>query len=203
MPTADMLRLMDHCRVRLPGALDAAIQQEMFAALDDLLQTSQLWYEDITFTANPTQDTYEENPAAYTYTLTPTSGAVVRLLTVSDDEGNLRGASMPIVPDLILAYAPSAVETYTARVVITVAGVDADKYPILPDWIIKKYQSQILDGVLGRMMSQVAKPYSSPQMALLHLRKFKSFVHRAKVEALRENTYATQRWFFPQSFNRR
>lgn len=203
MPTADMTRLMDHCRVRLPGALDSAIQQEMFAALDHMLQTTQLWYEDITFTANPTLDTYEENPAAYTYTMTPTSGAVVRLLTVANADGRLIGAAMPVIPDLILAFPPAATEDYTARVALTVTTVDGDGYPVLPDWILKKYQSKILDGVLGRMMSQIAKPYSSAQMAAMHLRLFNSFVQRAKAEALRENVYASQRWLFPQSFNRR
>jgi hypothetical protein len=198
-----MTRLMDHCRVRLPGALDAAIQQEMFAALDQLLQASQLWYEDITFTANPTLDTYEQNPSAYTYTLTPTDGSIVRLLTVSDDEGNLQGATMPVIPDLILAYPPDEVRDYTARVALTVVGSDADGYPELPNWIIQKYHSKILDGVLGRMMSQIAKPYSSAQMAVTHLRLFNSFVQRAKIEAQRENVYGSQRWFFPQSFNRR
>lgn len=203
MPTADMTRLMDHCRVRLPGALDAAIKQEMFAALDQLLQTSHLWFDDISFTANPTTDTYEENPAAYTYALPPPVGQIVRLVTVSDEDGGLVAASMPVIPELILAFPPESTTTYIVRVVLTVSDVDVDGYPIMPDWIIKKYQSRILDGVLGRMMSQIAKPYSSPQMAVTHLRLFNSFVQRAKGEALRENTHATQRWFFPQSFNRR
>jgi hypothetical protein len=203
MPTADMTRLMDHCRVRLPGALDTAIKQEMFSALDHMLQTTHLWYEDITFTANPTLDTYEQNPAAYTYPLTPTSGGIVRLLGLVDDEGVPRGGSIPTIPDLILAYPPAETRPYIARVALTVADTDVDGFPELPDWIVKKYQSKILDGVLGRMMSQIAKPYSSQQMAVTHLRLFNSFVQRAKVEALRENVHASQRWLFPQSFNRR
>jgi hypothetical protein len=203
MPSADMTRLMDQCRVRLPGALDGAIQQEMYSAFDHLLQISHLWYEDITFVANPTDDSYEQNPAAYTYTLTPTSGQVVRLLSVAAEDGAGISAAMPIIPDLILAVPPEATSVYVARVVLTVAAVDVDGYPIVPDWIVSKYQAKILDGVLGRMMSQIAKPYSSTQMALTHTRLFNSFVQRAKVEALRENVHAAQRWRFPQTFNRR
>ncbi len=35
MPAADMNRLMDHARIRLPGALDAAIKMELFAVMNE------------------------------------------------------------------------------------------------------------------------------------------------------------------------
>lgn len=71
MPNADMNRLMDHARIRLPGALDAAIQMELFSALNEFFQKSNIWYEDIQFPVQPTDDTYLENPDAFTYDIIP------------------------------------------------------------------------------------------------------------------------------------
>jgi hypothetical protein len=71
---------MDHARIRLPGALDAAIQMELFAVLNEFFQKSNIWYEDIQFQAQPTSDTYLENPEAYTYDIVPTKGTVTRLV---------------------------------------------------------------------------------------------------------------------------
>jgi hypothetical protein len=53
------------------------------------------------------------------------------------------------------------------------------------------------------MMSQLAKPYSSPAMAQMHLRAFKSGVSQAKVEASHQNVYRGQSWRFPQTYARR
>lgn len=201
MPNADMNRLMDHARIRLPGALDAAIQMELFAVLNEFFQKSNIWYEDIQFQAQPTSDTYLENPEAYTYDIVPTKGTVTRLVgTVNSQEIPVR-ATMPVLGRLVLTYPPEMSDTYTTRVALTVVDpVTQDGYPDFPDWIMKKYGNGILDGVLGRMMSQIAKPYTSTQGAQFHLRSFKQIVSQAKVEAARKNVYRGQNWWFPQSY---
>jgi hypothetical protein len=202
MPSAEMTRLMDHCRVRLPGALDAAIKQEMGAVFDEFLSDSGVWFEDIAFVANPTLDTYEQNPAAYTYPLNPTAGAIVRLSYVTDLQGGGKQARMPTIPNLVLVWPPSNPESYKARVVLTNDAVDVDGYPIVPDWIVRRYATELLDGVLGRMMSQISKPYTSPANAMVHMRVFKSAVQKAKVDSRHEHLFGAQRWRFPQTFNR-
>ena len=201
MADADMNRLMDHARIRLPGALDAAIQMELFVVLKEFFSGSNCWYEDIAFTANPTDSDVWADPDAYTYDLIPCDGTITRLIHVVDGSGRTIKASMPHPGTLLLAYAPSEPETYTARVALTVVDpVTREGYPQFPDWLLHRYFEDILDGLLGRMMSQLAKPYSAPQVAAVHLRKFKQAIQKAKVEASRQNVYGAQNWRFPKGF---
>ena len=205
MPNADMNRLMDNARFRLPGALDSAIQFELFAVLNEFFQETNIWYEDIAFDVTPTSDTYFENPSAYTYELIVLEGGTInRLLGMRDSGGFRQRGSMPTPGYVILANSPNQADTYTARVGKTITDpVTRDGYPVFPDWILNKYGNDILDGVLGRMMGQVAKPYASPQLAVVHLRNFKQAVGKAKAEAMHGNVYRGQNWTFPQSFNHR
>ncbi len=201
MPNADMNRLIDHARIRLPGALDAAIQMELFAALNEFFQKSNIWFEDIQFPVQSTNDTYLENPEAFTYDVIPTQGTITRLVGVVNSQEMPVKASMPTLGQVVLVYSPDMADTYTARVALTVVDpVTRDGYPEFPDWIMTKYGNGILEGVLGRMMSQIAKPYTSPQGAQFHLRNFKQVVSQAKVEAGRQNVYRGQSWRFPQAF---
>lgn len=201
MANADMKRLMDHAKIRLPGSLDSALQMELFVVLNDFFQTSNIWYEDITFAATPTADTYLQNPSAFTYVLVPDQGSITRLMGCVDSQGHRQNATMPILGDLILGYSPNIADTYTARVALTVTDpVTVEGYPEFPDWVLTKYGNEILDGLLGQMMSQIAKPYTSPNIAAVHLKKFKSGMSQAKVEASHQNVYRGQSWRFPQGY---
>lgn len=204
MANADMNRLMDNLRIKLPGALDSTIQLELFSALNDFFQQSSIWTENLTFVAQPTSDTYLQNPDAYTYEVVPTMGAIVRLMSVVDSNNFSQAASMDTPGYIVLAYAPSTANTYTANVALTVTDpTTREGFPEFPAWILNKYGNEIMDGVLSRMMSQVAKPYSSPQMALFYGKKFQAGISRAYVESLHGNVYRGQNWRFPQTFARR
>jgi hypothetical protein len=201
MPNADMNRLMDHARIRLPGAIDAAILVELFSVLKEFFNNSNAWQEEIEFSAYPTSSPYYADPDAYTYDLIPTRGAVMRLMAVRDAQGIPVRASMPVPGSVVLDRAPDADTTYTATVALTVTDpTTRDGYPQFPDWVLNKYFNELLDGLLGRMMSQIAKPYSSPSIAVVHLRKFKQAISAAKVESSRRNVYRAQNWRFPRSF---
>lgn len=204
MANADMNRLMDHARIRLPGALDAAIQMELFAVMNEFFQASNIWYEDIKFAVQPTSDAFIDNPEAYTYDVIPVQGTITRLMGIIDSQGRPQQGYMPTLGQVILSFSPNTADTYTARVALTVADpVTRDGYPEFPNWIMDKYGNDILEGVLFRMMSQIAKPYSSPQMAQYHGKLFKQAVSQAKVEASHQNVYRGQSWRFPQTFARR
>lgn len=204
MANADMNRLMDQARIRLPGALDAALQMELFSVMNEFFQGSNIWYEDISFAVQPTTQTYLENPDAFTYDIVPDQGAITRLMAVADGKGLPVRASMPILGQLVLQWSPNTADTYTARVALTVTDpVTREGYPEFPAWVLNKYGNEILDGLLGRMMSQIAKPYSSPAGAQFHLKNFKQAVSQAKVEASHRNVYRGQNWSFPQTFGRR
>ena len=202
MANADMNRLMDNARIKLPGALDNAIQIELFSVLNEFFQETNIWYEDIDFDVSVTSQSYFENPDAYTYQILPLEGGTInRLIGVVNSSGFAQRASMPTPGFVILAYSPNTAETYTARVTKTITDpVTREGYPVFPAWILSKYGNDILDGLLGRMMGQIAKPYSSPQIAAVHLRNFKQAINKARAEVMHGNVYRGQNWRFPQSF---
>jgi hypothetical protein len=193
MPNADITRLMNNARIKLPGALDSTIQLEMFGALDDFFQASNIWTEDIAFAVTPPSDTYTIYPG--------NDGIINRLMSLVNSDGVMQQATMYTPGEIRLQFAPSQADTFTARVAKTVTDpTDNENFPVFPDWVVGKYGNDILDGVLGRMMGQIAKPYSSPSLAVFHLRKFQQTINKARAEAMHGNVYRAQNWRFPQSY---
>lgn len=197
MANADVNRLMDNLRVRLPGAVDTALQMELFNALTEFFMGSNIWRENIEIYVVPDVTNYD---------LTPMGNAkVVRLMSVEDNNKFPVSASIDLITqELALAQAPANAATYVAQVALSVDDpVDKEGYPQFPAWVLSVYQSDIIDGVLARMMSQPAKPYSNTQLAIYHERRFASAIAMARAEAQRRYVYGGQTWRFPQSFNRR
>lgn len=204
MASLDMNRLMDNARIKLPGALDGVLQMEMVNVLNEFLNGSNIWTEDIPFGVTPTSDTYLENPTAWTYTIVPTRGSINRLMALVTSDGLPVPAGMEIPGDVVLGRQPSEADTYTARVSLVLGDqMTKEGYPDFPQWLLSKYYADILDGLLGAMMGQLAKPYSNPQLAQYHMRRFRSAISQAKVEAQHQNVYRGQSWRFPQNFVRR
>jgi hypothetical protein len=194
--TPDLMRLMDNARVRLPGAVDTAIKLELFAVLNDFFQSTNIWREEIPLVVAPPTKDYEVTPFSVS--------TINRLMWVYDDKGFPVSAIMPVPGSLKLTYEPDASKTITVTVALTVTDpVTREDFPEFPDWILNKYNTCILDGVLARMMSQAAKPYSNAQLAAYHGREYKGACSFAKVETERNNVYRNQSWRFPQTFNRR
>lgn len=193
---ADLTRLMDMLRIRLPGALDDTIKLELFSTLNEFFQDSNSWLEEIQFPVTS---------GVTDYTIKPTSvSSVVRLIGVINGSGIPVRATLP-EPDLVeLESSPSDTGSYTAQVVLTVNNpLNRDGVPDFPDWVLRYYFDEIQDGVLGRMMSQLAKPYVNERLAIYHMRRFRGGIARAKVEAQHKYVYRGQNWKFPQSFARR
>lgn len=189
-------RLMDNIRIRLPGAIDGTIKNELFATLDEFFQASNVWTEDVEF---------DVQAGVTTYNVIPTGVAMInRLMGVVDANQLPVAVTMATPGEIVLVYEPTTVGTYTAQLSLTVADpTTRDGYPISPDWVLDYYANDILDGVLGRMMSQIAKPYTNERMAIYHMRRFSGAVSRAKVMAQHRNVYRGQNWRFPQTFSRR
>jgi len=185
-------RLMDQARINLPGAIDGAMLVEFYSVLKEFFTRSNAWTEEIGFTTILGEKDY---------TLTPTAGAIIRLLGVVEDERNPVNASMATPAALKLSWEPTEVRPLVAHVVICVSDASATTdYPVYPQWIVDKYHNEILDGLLGRMMAQTAKPYSAPGAAMVRLRNFRAGTNQAKLEASRRNVFAAPAWRFPRSF---
>lgn len=196
MASLDVNRLMDSLRIRLPGAIDDTIRLELFAALNEFFQGSNIWREDIDIAVSAGVDRYD---------LFPTDRAkVVRLMGIVDDNELPTQAVFDLITtELVLAQKPSKAGTYTAQVSLTVDDpVNSEGYPAFPAWVLALYQNEIIDGVLARMMSQPAKPYSNLQLASFHNKKFTGAIADARIEAQRRYVFGAQSWRFPQTFNR-
>jgi hypothetical protein len=198
----DINRLMDNARTNLPGSLDGPIQLEFFNVLNDFFQKSNIWVEDITFPVTAL------SVCGSTVDITPESGAINRLMYVLDADNSQRRMTMAEPGTLLFVDTPNAAATWVARVSKTVIDPIATSgrlagFPQAPDWILTKYNNGLLSGLLGNMMAQVAKPYTNPKLALMHMRKYSQALANARSEARHQNLYAAQAWRFPVGFANR
>lgn len=196
--SADVTRLLNNARVRLPGALDAAIRWEFYEAVNEFLQESNLWQQDISLAVT-------SSTATYTLGSPPvTPCAIHRLWSIKGSDGLQRTGTMQVPGTLVLDATPQQADTYTVTVVTTVESpTDGDANPQFPAWIMTKYGNDLTGGVIGRMMTQVAKPYSNPTMAVYYLKRFQSAMSKASVESRHQNIFGGQRWRFPMGFQTR
>ena len=193
MANADLTRLMNNARVHVPGALDNIIQLELFNVLNEFFQETDCWREDISFAtvANVTSYDIESEDNA----------TLNRLMAIVNSAGIPVYGSMSEPGTVDLRYAPTTVDTLTATVALTVTDpVPRDGFPVCPDWVVNKYGNELTDGVIGRLMTQPAKPYTNATLAVYHLKRFRAGIVKAYSEAKRSNTYRGQNWVFPQGF---
>ena len=192
-------RLIKNARNSLPGSLDAVIQLELFNVLDIFFRDTGIWSEDIGFSV------FVSDPVGTVYTIDPHGvSTVVRLFSVFDASGRHCAAVMEIPGEVTLLSPPGLDGIFVASVALSVADpVQTDKNPEFPEWVLQKYGTGILDGVLGRMMAQPAKPYTNPQLAAPHLAAFRRTISIASTESIHLNVHGAQSWIFPQSFSTR
>jgi hypothetical protein len=191
-----MTRLMNDVRLHLPGALDTVIQQEMFMMLTELCKNTNVWREDIPVALQLNVTSYQ---------LVPTGTAnIFRLMWVLDSNQLMVPAGMSTPGQLDLVNPPSSpaqVLTVTATVAEKpVDPVDNQNFPQFPSSILDQYRDDMLDGIVGRMMTQPAKPYTNKEMGTYHLRRWRTAMARIRVEQQRANGFRIQAWSYPQTF---
>lgn len=203
----DVQFLLDSCRVKLPGATDANIKHELFSTVKEFLNDSDAWLETINLLV--TAGTQE-------YALTPKSGGqIISLMAVLDGLRLPVKAAMPEFGTLTVyqavnvtsvAQAPTdlsrtATTPWIVQVVKNVKlPTTKDQVPIVPDFVLSVYSEYIKDGVLGRMMTEQAKPYTNLQMGAMHLKRYRDGIGIARTKSWSQNLVGGQRWAFPQNF---
>ena len=199
MASLDLTRLLNNARVHLPGAIDSNIQLELFNVLNDFFQGSNIWQEAITFQVKAA------DVLGATYSIENQSVAsMVRLISLINSASLPVSATMAVPGDIILNTQVTNADTLTATVSLTVNDpTTKEGYPEFPAWTLNKYGTGILDGLIGRMMMQPAKPWTNSQLAIFRTRRFNGVVSQAKFEALHKSLNNGQTWRFPQSFNAR
>jgi hypothetical protein len=200
MAAADIERFMRNATARLTGAVPEVLQLELFNVMDEFFRGSNVWNEDIDISI-PGMD-----PANTEYEITATGPALIHNLlwvfevpsSSSIGRGARIGAYMSVPGVITLASQPSSNAVYRVTVSLTVQDPTArNGYVTFPAWVLARYRDTILDGLLGKMMSQPSKPYTNTQLAIFHMRKFKAGYTAARVEWQRNNGYRRQAWAFP------
>lgn len=195
MSTADDVQfLLAQAKVQLPGASEAEIKAALFDTLREFFIDSSSWTETVQVFIVPETTQYN---------VTVEDGStIVRLIGVADPNGIPQAAVMPEIGLIQFALPYSNAATFTAVLAKTVALPRATNGlpPSIPEGVLPIWHSAILDGVLGNLFMQSAKPYYHVQNAKYHLARFRDGISRARVAALRRNAFGTQAWRFPTNF---
>lgn len=68
----------------------------------------------------------------------------------------------------------------------------------LEEWMYSTFAEAWIDGVQGRFMSQIGKPWTNSAMGAYHARRFRGAMARAKQTAARGYVYNVPNWRFPR-----
>lgn len=190
-PSSGIERVLNSARAVLPGTRDEVLELELVAAIDEFLNETNAWYEEIEFT------TVVTSPATKTYAVAPTAGRITRLMALANaDEFSVAG-DMPTPGTVRLSNSPSEVQTLTATLALSIQADDTIATIDIPAWILEKYYVALNHGLLGRMQMQPSKPYSSERAAIFNQRKFRSLKAVARSEAQQAFKFRQQPWKFP------
>lgn len=209
MPLApmDVAYIMNECRIKLTGASDSGIQQELWGVIKEFLQDTNSWieYQKLLVVAG-TQE-YDVAPA--------TGGQIIRLLGVLDGNRVPVNATMPTLGRLCINQritvssidvvpavgTTSASNPWKFAVVKNIAFPQTKELmPIAPEFVLKVYSQAIIDGVLGKSMLQQAKSYTNKELGQYHLKRFRDEIGIARNDVQNQNVQGGQRWCFPQQF---
>lgn len=196
MPAATQrqLRFMQNVRTHAPGALDDVIQMELYNTLKEFFSGSDVWKDTSSLAVTTATK-------SYTITPTDTTGLINRLVRVADANDVDVAATMEIPGTLVLNQFPSNNQTYSVTISLSaIDPADSNNYPQFPTWVADKYDTCLMDGTIGRMLAQPAKTYTNQQLAIYHLRRFRSLHAQARAESLHKNLGRGQTWAFPQNF---
>lgn len=207
LATMDVTYVLNECRIKLPGASDTGIQQELWGAIKEFLQDSNSWIEHQQLLVTAGLNEYSVAPRE--------GGQIVRLVGVIDGNRVPVKASMPTlgviqvfqritISSVVVAptdHTTAANHPWCFSIVKNIAFPQTkDALPIAPEFVLKVYSQGIIDGVLGRMMMQQAKSYTNIQLGTYHMKRFRDAIGIARNDVWNQNLQGGQRWSFPQQF---
>jgi hypothetical protein len=214
----DFDQLMNQARVKIMGASDAALKAELFDVLTEFFDVSSCWSEHIPIDGVAYQREYPlpihegqiiRFGGCFANSTFPTQAAYEAALALNPAQPGgwyPMGAAMPDIGVMVLSNCsiPNTNQFMRATVIKNVVlPTTRDMVPIAPDWVLPRYHLGILDGLMGKMMNQASKSYSNDALGTYHLKRFQEAISRARVAAIKANTYGAQAWRFPQSFSTR
>lgn len=200
----DVTYVLNDCRIKLPGASDSGIRQELWGVIKEFLTDSNAWVENMRLNVVANTQTYDIVPRE--------GGQIIRLLGVLDGNRVPVAVTMPNFGQLVFTT-PIQISSVSVPITDMTVGPNypwyvgvvktiafpatRDDIPIAPDFVMRVYSQAIIDGVLGRMMTQQAKTYTNLPQGKYHLQRFRDEIGIARSEARVQNLFGGQRWQFP------
>lgn len=207
----------DECDVRLdtwlrdllartPGVVRQVAKRETLLAIREFYEQSYAWRVVI----GP--KTVVANKARYTLSPYDAYANVVAVLSAEFNEvgmtalprrpagrepdGTAPWAYFTESPDILRLWPTPTVE-YAEALTIYVALTPKITVTHVPRIAATRHYDAILDGALGRIMSQPAKPYSNQVLGQYHLNRFRAAIGKYKAAAIQGNNGAPA-WSFPR-----
>ena len=213
--TSFVARILDAVRIQTAGAMDGTLRFELFNVFTEFCQRSNAWHAEVLIPVQYGMFLYEIPTPVDT-------GQVNRLLWLegqrpSDLNPSLKSTMYSRGPQrqghlltagsnpiLEIEVSPASSETWHAHFALApMDPTDTNGLPILPSWIASKYHDYLASGLLMRLCAHPKKPYTNPELAAVHGRKFYTGISLAEREARTGYMFDGQRWSFPQTFRTR
>lgn len=200
-------------RLELPGSVDPVLELAFQQVLRAFFRDSRAWQEELRFRAFSGRKRYDLNNYLR-------HAKVQWVLDVLYDEREVKScvrvgdciSTEPADPNkyavetnstLVLDPVPEFARGDTHNLCVHVAVVppagtiSASGCGAIPGDLLQTWFDAILWGVLGRMMTQHAKPYTNLQLGNFHLRQYTAKVQEAKHVTNKGSTVADEPWRFP------
>lgn len=192
----DYSRLVNQAIVECPGSSDAGIRAVLFDVFHEFFEETNCWQETITVPIVA---------ATITYSLVCAQGGLfVRGLAARDTNNLPQSVTFDMEGLMTLRDTPNTATTWTVTVAKTVSTpLDRAGKPEIPAWIVGRFHSTVLAGLLGRLFMQPAKPYTNPGMGRYWLAKYRNNLGKVKSAVLHGNAFNANNWQFPQTFQTR
>lgn len=185
-------RLIDNALVHVPSSTKNALRLELWNVLDDFCRDTMAWGETV---AVPLV------ADVASYLVAPAGTEVVQVSSVAHETLNVDAAVFEL-GYLILDPVPTvddALTPLTAACILTpslTAGADLEN--LVPLDLLTRWHNALLAGLISAMMAQPAKPYSNPQLAAYHRRRYLSDRAHARRWADTLGEVGLQMWRFPR-----
>lgn len=187
-----LLQLLNVAQTRLIGASVAGLKAELFDVLRELFTETGAWMEDVVVTVIANKQVYDVEPS---------SGRIIRLLGVFDQNLVPQPASMPQMGKIFFPFPYSIVQPMTVRVAKNVDGPFENKgVPVFPTVFLSEHGPVLLDGLLAKMYSHPNASYSNGGMAQYHGQRFRDGIAIVRAAAIRANSWGLNAWVYPQQF---
>lgn len=191
--TGDVVEeLLDDLRMALPGARDGTIKRQLWQTIDEFCRTTNAYRHFIEV---------QLVEAVTIYNLVVSGAEILIVYQAAHSALSVQG-SVYDNGQIALRASPTANDV-SEKLVVEVSlaplyGESGDATAWLPRHLYDRHRGTIYEGVLSRMMLQIAKPYSNSVLGQYHGRRFRNGMAVARARVIADSEVSPQKWRFPK-----